>query len=544
MKFAVALTSLVLSVLLTIVSAGTAVAAKPNEAAPKGGSFVRNLRGEPPTIHPITATDLYSRYVHEYTMDTLLTHDPETYAWKPRTAEKWEISKDSKVFTFFLRKDAVFHDGKPVTAEDVKFSFDAIFEPKYNAAHMRPYYEGIAKVEIVDAHTVKFYTKDSYFLNFDSAAGLTILPKHIYSDVEKSKKMNKEIVGSGPYMVDKFIKGQRLILKKFDKWYGNTAPEYKGAYNFASITLRFVKDENVYLEMVKKGDTDFEALNSEQYMKKTEGGPWGKSVLKFKVENSTPKGYGFVGWNMKNPLFKERETRVALSHLMNRDEMNKKFRYDLSNLAAGPVERSSDYSSPKVKPIEFDPKKAQELLAKAGWKDTDKDGVLDKVIGGKKTDFRFSLIHANKDTEKYMTFYRESLKAAGIDMEVKYLEWNSFLKMLDDGKFEAVSLAWSGSVEWDPKQIWHSASAVAGGSNFIGYKNPTVDKLIDQARQEMNREKRIPLLRKVYEEIAADAPYVFMFNEKFSFYANSAKIEKPADTFKYDTGWDYWWVKP
>lgn len=544
MKFTGVFFTAVLLVMMTWLTAFEASAAKPNENAPQGGSFVRNLRGEPPTIHPITGTDLYSRNVHEYTMDSLLVRDPETYAWKPRTAEKWEISKDNKVFTFFLRKNAVFHDGKPLTAEDVKFSFDAIFEPKYNAAHMRPYYEGIAKVEIVDPYTVKFYTKDNYFLNFDSAAGITILPKHIYSDVNKSKKMNKELVGSGPYTIERFDKGQKLILKKFDKWYGNSAPEYKGMYNFKNITLRFVKDENVYLEMLKKGDTDYENLTSEQFMKKTDGGPWGKTVLKNKVENATGKGYRYVGWNMNNDLFKDRDTRVALAHLMNREEMNKKFRYDLSYLATGPTDIYSDYASPKVKSITFDPKKAQELLAKAGWKDTDKDGVLDRVINGKKTDFRFSLIHANKDSEKYMTFYREDLKKAGIDMEVKYLEWNSFLKMLDDGKFEAVSLAWTSGVEWDPKQIWHSASAVVGGSNFIHYKNPTVDKLIDQARQEMNREKRIPLLRKVYEEIAADAPYVFMFNEKFEFYALSSKVEKPADTFKYDIGLDYWWMKP
>lgn len=532
------------AVLMTCLLAIPALAAAPNAAAPQGGTFIRNLRGEPPTIHPITSTDLYSRVIKDYVVDMLLTRDIETYEWKSRLAEKWEISKDNKVFTFFLRKNAVFHDGKPVTAEDVKFSFDAIFEPKYEAAHLRPYYEGISKVEIVDAHTVKFYTRDTYFLNFDSAASLYVIPKHVYSDVAKSKKMNKALIGSGPYKLDKFDKGQKVILSRFDKWYGNDDAANKGYYNFKTINFRFVKDENVYLEMLKKGDLQFEELNSEQYMKKTDGGPWGKTVSKFKVENATGKGYRYVGWNMRNDLFKDRDTRVALSHLMNREEMNKKFMYDLVTLATGPTDNYSDYASPKVKPILFDPKKAGELLAKAGWKDTDKDGVLDRVIKGKKTDFRFSLIHANKDTEKFMTFYREDLKKAGIDMEVKYLEWNSFLKMLDDGKFEAVQLAWTSGIEWDPKQIWHSSGAVPGGSNFIGYKNATVDKLIDQARQEMDRAKRIPLLRKVYEEIAAEAPYVFMFNQKFEFYATSNKIEKPAETFKYDIGLDTWWMKP
>lgn len=517
-----------------------------NPSAPQGGNFILNIRTEPPTIHPITATDVSAGNVHDFTQASLLTKDPNTFEWMPYLAEKWEISKDGKVFTFWLRKDLTFHDGKPVTAEDVKFSFDAIFEPQYNAAHKRPYYEGISKVEIVDPLTVKFYTKDVYFLNFDVAAGMQIIPKHIYSNVEKSKKMNKEIIGSGPYKLERFDKGQKIVLKKHPGWFGENVPELKPMNNFDTITLRFVKDENVYLEMLNKGEIDYNGLglNPEQYMKKTDGGNWGKKVLKYKVENKMPKGYRYVAWNLNNPLFKERDVRVALAHLMNRDEMIKKFRYDMSVPATGPTDVFSDYASPNVKPFMYDPKKAQELLGKQGWKDTDKDGVLDKTIGGKKTDFRFSLVHANKEYEKYLTYYKEDLKKAGIDMEIKYLEWNSFIKIMDEGKFDALSLAWATTVEFDPKQIWHSSSAVKGGSNFIDYKVPEVDKLIEQARAELDRKKRIPLLRKVYERVANDAPYAFMFNEKYSLYANSARMGKPADTFNYSIGYDYWWLKP
>lgn len=538
------ISSMLLSLILF--SSGFQAVAVGNPEAPQGGSFVMNIggRSEPPTIHPITATDVPASNVHDFTMASLLTKDPQTFEWKPYLAEKWEISKDGKVFTFWLRKGLTFHDGKPITAEDVKFSFDAIFEPKYNAAHKRPYYEGIEKVEVVDPQQVKFHAKHVYFLNFDIAAGMMILPKHIYSDVEKSKKMNKEIVGSGPYKIERFDKGQKIVLKKHPGWFGESVPDLKPLYNFETVTLRFVKDENVYLEMLNKGDLDYEELSPEQYMKKTEGGNWGKKVLKYKVENKMPKGYRYVAWNLENPLFKDRDVRVALAHLMNREEMIKKFRYGLSALATGPVDYFSDYASPKVKPITFDPKKAQELLAKEGWKDSDKDGLLDKTINGKKTNFSFTLVHANKEYEKYLTYYKEDLKKAGIDMELKYLEWNSFIKIMDEGKFDALSLAWMTTVEFDPKQIWHSSSAVKGGSNIIKYKVPEVDKLIEQARGEMNRAKRIKMLRKVYERIAADAPYVFMFNEKYGLYANSASMGKPADAFNYSIGVDYWWVKP
>lgn len=535
------LLALIMSAALT----APALAATPNTTAPKGGNFVINLGGEPPTLHPVTSTDLYATNVQAMVCEGLATRDSETYDWKPRIAEKWEISKDNKVFTFFMRKNAVFHDGKPVTAEDVKFSFDAIFDPAYEAAHLRPYYEGLSKVEIIDSHTVRFTAKDNYFKNFESAAGLTIIPKHIYGDVAKSKKMVRQLVCSGPYSLSKFDRGQLIQLKKFDKWWGHDEAIYKGTYNFDSITMRFYKDENVQLERAKKGELDYLDLRIEAFMKKTEGAPWGKTVFKNKVENSAPKSYGFVGWNLRRDLFQDKNVRIALAHLLNREEMNKKFRYGLSDLATGAVYNRSEYAPPGVKPLEFNPKKAQELLAKAGWTDADKNGVLEKSLNGKPTEFKFSLIYANKDVEKYWTMYREDLKKAGIDMELKYLEWNSFLKLVDDGNFDAVTMAWGGgSVDPDPKQIWHSSSAVVGGSNFISYKNPEVDKLIDEARVEPNKAKRVKLLQQVYKKIAEDAPYAFLFNDKFVFYANSARVGKPADTFKYEIGTDYWWLKP
>ncbi|WII72201.1 peptide-binding protein [Bdellovibrio sp. 22V] len=533
------LLALVLSSALT----APALAAKPNPNAPKGGNFVFNLGGEPPTVHPITSTDTYSRAVQNYVCDGLATRDSETYEWKPRLAEKWDISKDNKVFTFHLRKDAVFHDGTPVTADDVKFSFDAIFEPKYEAAHLRPYYEGLTKVEVLDPHTVRFTARDLYFNNFESAATLTVIPKKIYSDVEKSKKMNRQLMCAGPYVLSKFDRGQVITLKKFDKWYGLKDAAFAGMYNFDTITMRFYKDENVELERAKKGELDYLDLRVEAFMKKTEGAPWGKTIIKHKVQNSAPKSYGFIGWNFRKELFQDRNVRVALAHLLNREEMNKKFRYGMSDLANGAIYLRSEYN-PGNKALEFSPKKAQELLAKAGWTDKDKNGVLEKEVGGKKTEFKFTLIYPSKDTEKYYTMYREDLKKAGIDMELKYLEWNSFLKLVDEGNFDAVTMAWGGgSVDPDPKQIWHSAGAVPGGSNFIAYKNPEVDKLIDEARVEPNKAKRVAALKKVYAKIAEDAPYAFLFNDKYAFYANSSRMGMPAETFKYEIGRDYWWLK-
>jgi ABC-type transport system substrate-binding protein len=521
-----------------------------NPSAPQGGTFNYNLGAEPATLHPITGTDLYNQNIIALVCDTMANRSPETYDWMPGLAEKIEVSPDGTEFTYHIRKDAKFHDGHALTAEDVKFSFDMIFEPKYEAAHLIPYFEGIAKAELIDAQTVKFTAKEKYFGNMDTLNDMVVLPKHIYSDVDKSKKMNKTVMCSGPYKIEKYDQGQSLTLVRNKEWWGNNVETFKGKYNFERIRMRFVKEEDISLEMLKKGDIDFDGLTPEAYTKKAVGDEWGtsakdtgKKVIKEKAENLSPKSYGYIGWNLRKELFKDRDTRLALYELMNRTEMNKKFRFDMSLLATGPWYQQSVYADSAIKAVPFDPKNAGELFKKAGWVVSKENGVLEKTIDGKKTPFKFTLNYANKDSEKYWVLFQGDLKKAGVVMDLQLLEWNSFLKNLEDNQFDAVALAWGGgSVDIDPKQIWHSASAVKGGSNRIAYLNPEVDKLIDQGRGELDKKKRIEIFRKVYDKIAHDVPYSFLFNDRFILYAHTARMKMTKPTLKYEVGWNYWWI--
>jgi len=510
----------------------------------KGGTFNFNLGAEPTTLNPLTSTDAYASRVQDYVTDFLMKRNEDTYEWEPSLATKGETSKDGKTFTFTLREGALFHDGKPVTAEDVKFSFDVVFDPDYNMAHRRPYFENIEKAEIVDGNMVRFTAKNRYFDNFNRVAGLRILPKHIYGDAKKGIKINKTLTGSGPYKLERYEQGKRILLSRNKDWWGNKVESQNSRFNFERIILRFVKEENVALEMLKKGELDMESFSPDAYVKKAVGPEWTTKLKKQKVENNAPKGYGYVAWNLNKEPFTDARVRIALTHLLNRPLMNEKFRHGMSLLATGPWYQQSEYADPSVKPIPFDPKKASDLLKKAGWADTDHDGILDRTVNGKKEKFVFTLIHPSKDHEKYWTLYQQDLKKAGIQMEIKLLEWNAFIKFLEDGNFDALALAWSGgSVDIDPKQIWHSSSTVKGGSNFNGYKNSKVDKLIDQARDEMDKKKRIPILREVYRLIAADAPYSFLFNDRYVLYGHTSRMQMPKPTFKFAVGTELWWSK-
>ena len=542
-----------LSTLLTL----NVYAAKPNSAmvkmpvkplgnadAPVGGTFQREFSSEPETLNPISSSDFYGALLFRHTHDGLLFYNWDTGEYEPGLAESYELSKDNLVYTFHLRQDAKFHDGTPVTAEDVKFTFDVIKNPEYKAQHKLPYYENLDSIEVVDPQTVKFKFKSFYFKNLIVIAdvGYTpIVPKHAYEDPKK--KMNKEVIGSGAYKLETYDRGKSILLTRNNDWWGFKVPALKGMNKFEKILIRFIKEENLQLEMMKKGQLDFIEMQPEAYVQKTNEAPWGTDIIKEKVENLEPKSYNYVGWNMKNPMFKDRNVRVALAHLMNRDLMNEKFRFKMSFLETGPWYYSSPASDKSVKPVQFNPTKAKELLKKAGWDDKDKNGTLEKTVDGQQKEFRFELLLPTRDYEKYFTIYKEDLKKAGIEMNIKILEWNALVKALDEQKFDAVTLAWAGGdVEPDPKQIWHSESARAGGSNFISYSNPEVDKLIDEARVMPNKEKRMAIWKKVYRLIADDAPYVFMFSPRYALYGHSKKVQMSKPTLGYGIGYQYWWM--
>ncbi|MBX9769205.1 MAG: peptide ABC transporter substrate-binding protein, partial [Bdellovibrionales bacterium] len=407
-------------------------------AVPQGGTMNLNLDAEPTTLNPVSSSDLYASQVQSYVMESLCEVNEDTYEIEPGLAEKCEASPDGKTFTFVLRQGLKWHDGQPITMEDVKFSYDVIFDNKFPTAHKRPYLEAIEKYEVLDPRTIRFTAKTKYFRNYDSiAALLSIVPKHIYSDSTK-KGLGKELIGSGPYKLAEYEKGKRIVLEKHKDWWGYSDPRFKDKRNNVDkVIFRFVKEDSIQIEMLKKGDLDYMAMSPEIFEKKAVGEEFGKTILKVKTENKSPKPYGFVGWNLRNEMFQDKNVRIALAHLVNRPLMIEKFRFGMSLPATGPWYQQSEYANPNVKPIPFDVKKASDLLKKAGWVDSDKNGILDKTVGKEKREFRFQLIYGNQDTEKYWTMYKEDAKQAGVEIELKLVEWNTMVKLMDEGKFDA-----------------------------------------------------------------------------------------------------------
>lgn len=530
---------------------GSTAFAVGNPNAPKGGNFRIEMDSAPTTLNALSSSDAYASLVQARVMDTLLTRDPETRDFVPSIAKEWKIAKDGMSFEFTIRDGVKWHDGKPLTIEDVKFSFDAIMDPgnKYKTADKKSYFENIKSAEILAPNKIRFNVGKLYFDNFSQVAtGILIVPMHLYKDPskEQEKVLNKTLVGTGPYMLSEFDRAKGITLKANPNWWGKSEPALKGKYNFATITIRFISEVDVAIQRMENGDLDLLGLGAEEYMKKTSGPKWGKEVFKVKTQNNSPRGYGFLGFNLTNPLFSSKKTRLALAHLFDRREMIKKFLYGLALPATGPEFQQSDFADPSVKPIEYDPKLALKLLKEDGWASAPGEVFLSKTINGKKVPFSFTILNPTKDYEKYLTIFKEDAKKAGVNIEIKLVEWNAFLKLVNEHKFETMVLAWSpgaADFDWDPKQIWHSDSIANEGSNFISYRNPTADKLMDEARVIMDRNERIKKLRVVYKMIAEDVPYIFMFNSTNVFYGYSKNVGREKDTYKFELGSNYWWLK-
>lgn len=537
------------SVVLLILAVISGCTKGSNESAIKD-VFFHALQSEPSDLHPIRMAEIVSRqiviqsdYYGSNIVETLLATDHETYENEANLAERWTVSPDGKTFTFFLRKDVVFHDGSKMTSADVKFSFDALFDDLFESYPLRSYYEKFNKeANVIDEHTISFTAKDTYYLNLQVIGGLRVFPKATYSKQTKENRLAKTVVGSGAYKFEKWNKGKSLTITQNPDWWGLKDPLAGRRYKFKKIVFKFVKEATLRRAMLERGKLDFDNdVREEDFAKKMNEKPWGETVLAVKAVNQVPKNLSFIGLNNKNKILKDKKVRQALAHLVNRDFLNEKFYYNLRNKATGPFRVQGQYANPNVKPRDYNPEKAKKLLTDAGWADTDKDGLLDKVIEGERISFQFDLMNPNKDSEKILTVVKEDMKKAGVQMNINVVDWNAFTKALDERKFDAVIMSWGGGgVHPDPTQIWHSKSAAGTGSNFVSYSNPEADRLIEKSIYITDKKERTKVFHKLHEIIAEDAPYIFYFEPKYELYAVGSRVKRPGDTKPYSIGVQYW----
>jgi peptide/nickel transport system substrate-binding protein len=510
------------------------------EGTPKeGGEATVHIRAEPPSLNTTVDSDWVASVITQPRIyEALLRIDPydaPRFQVVPALAESWELSEDKKVYTFHLRRDVKWHDGRPFTARDVVATFDKIQDPTTKAAHVRSYTEELQGYKAVDDFTVQFTWKRPYFLTLDTMAGIPIQPAHVIGKMSgkdyneaASNPLNRAPLGTGPFRFETWESNQKIVLSRNDAYWGKKP-------HLRRLVFRIVKDPTVALQLAEREELDtIEYILPDQWM--------GMKSEKLRAAYHRSKfydaSYSWIGWNAERPMFRDKRVRRALALLTDRPGVAEKIMFGLPKPTTCHFYWQSRECDPALVPLPFDPPAAVKLLEEAGWVDKDGDGVREK--DGRPFRFSFMLPAQSVTGERIATKMKEDFGRAGIDLAIQKVEWSAFTKRLRTHEFDACTLSWVGDARGDPTQIWHSGS-IAGGSNYVNFKNAEADKIMEDARVEFDEDKRTEMYRRFGTILHEEQPYTFLFvPAKLSLV--HTKLRGVRETLQ---GWQFedWWLE-
>lgn len=453
------------------------------------GKLVFALGGEVSILNPILSTDTTSSAV-EGTIFSGMTRINEKLEVIPDLAKAWKVSKDGKVWTFYLRKDVKWHDGKPFTADDVVFTFKAILNPKVNSVRRSDY--------IIDGQPIKFDAIDNYtvrarlpkpFAPFLVRSGMSVLPKHLLAGKDiNTAAFNRKPVGTGPFIFSEWVTGNHLKVVRNPNF-------YRGKPKLSEIIFKIIPDANAQLVALEAGEIDEAGIPPKDYsrMKKAKG---------IKVYEFDSLVYTYLGLNMADSKFADKRVRQALAYATNKKQLVNLVLKGLGSAAYAPSAPISWAYSDKVAKYPYNPEKAKALL---------------KEAGAEKLEFTILVNQGNKEREKAAVILQQQYKKVGVKVKIRILEWSALLKIINAPKgpkdFEAIIMGWSLGLDPDAYSIWHS-SQYPRGFNFIDYDNAKVDKLLRLGRVTMDKTKRKKIYGQIWQQIAADQPYIFLWYPK------------------------------
>ena len=506
------------------------------EPGKEGGTVYFILNGDPKTLNPALAQETTSTAVIGPLFSGLTRLNLKTMRPEPDLAQRWEVSEDGRVWTFYLRKGVRWSDGTPFTADDVVFTFNEVYyndDIPSSARDILTVKGKKIKVEKVDEHTVRFILPEP-FAPFLNALSVEILPKHKLEKHVREGTFNtawnvntdpEEIVGTGPWIIKEYVKGQRVVYERNPYYWERD----EGGKRLPYITRRvgiIVSDPDTAMLKFKNGEVDYIGLRPQDVQQVARMG--GK--VKVYDLGSTPSTT-FLVFN-QNPRskvpkyklrwFRNRTFRIAISHAIDREGISYLVYNGLAKPLYTPItEASRPYYDEDFYPrFEYNLEKARKLLESIGFKDRDGDGILEDPEGH---DLEFTLITnaGNKERETIGNIIKEDLKKIGIKVHFQPIDFNSLVSRLTSPPYdwEAVIIGLTGSI--DPhfgRNVWHS-------SGLLHMWNPRqeepqtewerrVDELIDRGAVEMDFEKRVRIYREAFRIITEEQPMIFIATPK------------------------------
>lgn len=490
---------------------------------PIGGMLV-NSRSEPSTLNRWLSNEGIIRTILNYVHDPLFNLNPKDLEPRAALALRWEVSDDKLQYRFWLREGVRFSDGTPFTAHDVAYTLGVIQDPNVQSDIFRPQFEDVVKVEVVNDHEIVFHYRQPYWRGiFALGYSLRIMSAQWVRDAveriaaqdrakypagsyelepggKKFGELYNEIkepsIGTGPYRYDpakSWVKGSHLtIYRNPSSWWFR---DYVGKWNLAAMRWRWIIEDSVLWEEVKKRNVDVRVVDADK---------WIDSFSKDEVllANFEKYQYDHVGignsivlWNHRNPLFADVRVRNAMTHLIDRKTMLEDFDHNIGSIATCIFKRWYPEYSFDLEPKLLDIERARELLEEAGWKDSNGDGIRDKDG----VDFRYELLvpQGRKEYIMWGQLWQGHMKRAGVDLILKPMEWSSFITTYYDHTFDAACLYHSHSDPWiEPYEEYLSDKTGPKQPNHAGWINKEVDELLRKARVEFDPVKRRALFHR------------------------------------------------
>ncbi|MBD9416054.1 ABC transporter substrate-binding protein [Pseudomonas sp. PDM16] len=543
-----------------------------NPDAPKGGLLRQRGIGGFDSLNPYIPKG-NPVDVEPLLYDSLTFHSQdEPFTEYGLLAEKIDKAADNSYVRFFLNPKARFHDGQPVTADDVIFTFHTLVEkgdPMY-----RHYYADVAQVVAEDKLTVRFDFKHQNNRELPLILGqIHVLPKHWWASRDFSKANLEPPLGSGPYRIGKVSPGSRIEFERVKDWWGKDLPVNRGLYNFDRIRIDYYRDTQVALEAFKAGQFDTNLEYSAKDWNTGYDSPAlreGRFVMAA-IPNHNPAGMQGYVFNLRRPMFQDRRVREAISQLFDFEWASKQLFYgaykrthsyfENSEMAARGLpdeaelkllEPLRDKLPPEVFTQEFMPpvsdgsgiireqsRKAFQLLTEAGYRIED-----DKMIGPDGKQLAFEFLNFQPNLERVILPFKRNLAELGIDLQIRRVDTSQYINRLRSRDFDMTSAIWpqSSSPGNEQREFWHSASADNPGSrNLMGLRDPAIDQLVDGLIRADSRQSLITHAH------ALDRALLWGHYVVPNYYVDTWRVAywkrfgRPAVTPLYDYGLMSWW---
>ena len=517
-----------------------------SEFAEPGGKISMYASQFPKSFNYQIDNNVFSREIFRLMFEPLLDTDPITLEDMPGIASEWEISEDKKSFTFHLDPRAMWSDGKPITPEDVIWSFEAVKNPDHLTGPFQSIMNRLVKIEKTGDRSVTIHAEKVHWKNLQACTAFRILPSHWWKDQDFNKVNYEFPVVSGPYALGEVSEPHFARMEKRENYWRADSAVTEGILNFDTIEYRFYSQRDVAFESFKKDQFDiFAVYTSSRWIKETEGDRFEKNwIAKQSVHNYNPIGFQGFAMNQRREPFSDKRVRRALAHLLDRERMNQTIMFNQYVLTQSFWPDLWDASHPCPNElIAFDVAEARALLKEAGWAVNPASGKLEK--DGKP--FVINFLSRDPSSSKFLLIYEEALNDVGIELKIDQKDWAAWTRDMDEFNFDMTWAAWGASPIKDPETMWHSENAdVKSSSNITGFKNERVDELIEKTTDMFSVEERHEVIREIDEIIYEETPYVLLWNIDYVRLLYWNRFGMPDHILgKFSDEWaavDYWWA--